>query len=222
MTLLYASFFPVWFFLTLYVQEVLHFDAIQAGLSFLPMTGSIFVASTLAPKLVARLRPARGDHGRHAARDARDRCCSSASRRAAPTSASVFPGALLSAIGMGFSLVPATIVAMQSLPPEQSGIGSGLLNTSRLMGGALGLAVLSTIADAQTRARRRLRARARAHERLRPRVRRRRRDLARRSRARGTAPAQPHARRRRGAARAGDARRDRGGRGAGRLAAACR
>jgi hypothetical protein len=64
----------------------------------------------------------------------------------------VFPGALLSAIGMGLSLVPATIVAMQSLPPEQSGIGSGLLNTSRLMGGALGLAVLSTIADSQTRA----------------------------------------------------------------------
>jgi hypothetical protein len=65
---------------------------------------------------------------------------------------SVFPGALLSATGMGFSLVPATIVAMQALPVEQSGIGSGLLNTSRLMGGAIGLAVLSTIADAQTRA----------------------------------------------------------------------
>jgi hypothetical protein len=58
---------------------------------------------------------------------------------------------LLAAIGMGFSLVPATIVAMQSLPASQSGMGSGLLNTSRLMGGALGLAVLSTIADAQTR-----------------------------------------------------------------------
>ena len=52
---------------------------------------------------------------------------------------------------MGISLVPATIVAMQSLPPDQSGVGSGLLNTSRLMGGAVGLAVLSTIADAQTR-----------------------------------------------------------------------
>jgi hypothetical protein len=63
----------------------------------------------------------------------------------------VLPGALLSALGMGLSLVPATIVAMQGLPPSESGLGSGLLNTSRLMGGALGLAVLSTIADAQTR-----------------------------------------------------------------------
>jgi hypothetical protein len=65
----------------------------------------------------------------------------------------VLPGAMLSAIGMGFSLVPATIVAMHSLPASQSGLGSGLLNTSRLVGGALGLAVLSTLADAQTRSR---------------------------------------------------------------------
>src|SRR5581483_4848612 len=56
-TLLYMAFFPVWFFLTLYVQEVLHYDAIEAGLTFLPMTGSIFVASTLAPKAVGRFGP---------------------------------------------------------------------------------------------------------------------------------------------------------------------
>ncbi len=64
----------------------------------------------------------------------------------------MLPGALLAATGMGFSLVPATIVAMQSLPASHSGVGSGLLNTSRLVGGALGLAVLSTIADSRTRA----------------------------------------------------------------------
>jgi hypothetical protein len=63
----------------------------------------------------------------------------------------VLPGALLSSIGMGCSLAPATIVAMQGLPRSHSGLGSGLLNTSRLMGGALGLAVLSTIAAAHTR-----------------------------------------------------------------------
>ena len=59
-------------------------------------------------------------------------------------------GALLSALGMGFTLVPATIVAMQGIERSQSGVASGLLNTSRLVGGALGLAVLSTIAAAQT------------------------------------------------------------------------
>ncbi len=50
---------------------------------------------------------------------------------------------------MGLTLVPATIVAMQGVEREQSGVASGLLNTSRLVGGALGLAVLSTIAAGQ-------------------------------------------------------------------------
>ncbi|MCW3034539.1 MAG: hypothetical protein QOK19_2852 [Solirubrobacteraceae bacterium] len=150
-TLLYAAFFPVWFFLTLYVQEVLHYDAIEAGLSFLPMTLSIFVASTLAPKLVGRLGPRTVITGGMALATVGMLLLIGV----APGGSyfgSVLPGALLAAIGMGFSLVPATIVAMQCLPAAQSGIGSGLLNTSRLMGGALGLAILSTIADAQTRA----------------------------------------------------------------------
>ena len=149
--LLYASFFPVWFFLTLYVQEVLGWDAIQAGLSFLPMTLSIFVASTLAPRLVARIGPRRVITGGMLLASAGIGMLVGIAPGGSYLG-SVFPGALLSAIGMGLSLVPATIVAMQSLPAEQSGIGSGLLNTSRLMGGALGLAVLSTIADSQTRA----------------------------------------------------------------------
>jgi EmrB/QacA subfamily drug resistance transporter len=149
-TLLYASTFPVWFFLTLYVQDVLHFDAIEAGLSFLPMTGSIFLASTIAPRLVARL-------------GARTVIAAGMTVATAGVvllagvgpggsyAGDVLPGAVLSAVGMGFALVPSTIVATHCLPGHQSGIGSGLLNTSRLMGGALGLAILSTIADAQTR-----------------------------------------------------------------------
>jgi MFS family permease len=148
--LLYAAFFPVWFFLTLYLQQVLHYDPIRAGLSFLPMTLSIFLASSTAPRLVGRF-------GARAVITAGMLCATVGMALLIGVSPhgsylpSVLPGALLAAIGMGFSLVPATIVAMQSLPASQSGMGSGLLNTSRLMGGALGLAVLSTIADAQTR-----------------------------------------------------------------------
>ncbi len=150
-TLLYTAFFPVWFFLTLYVQEVLHYDAIEAGLSFLPMTGSIFLASTVAPKLVARLGARAVITGGMALATVGMLLLIGVAPGGSYLG-SVLPGATLAAIGMGCSLVPATIVAMQCLPVEQSGIGSGLLNTSRLMGGALGLAILSTIADAQTRA----------------------------------------------------------------------
>ncbi len=148
--LLYSAFFPVWFFLTLYLQQVLHYDAIEAGLAFLPMTLSIFAASTLAPRVVARFGP---------------RWVITAGMLSATTGmllltgiapggtyvGTVLAGGLLSALGMGFSLVPSTIVAMQGVAGSQSGLGSGLLNTSRLMGGALGLAVLSTVAAAQTR-----------------------------------------------------------------------
>jgi EmrB/QacA subfamily drug resistance transporter len=148
--LLYGAFFPVWFFLTLYLQQVLHYDPIQAGVSFLPMTLSIFVASSTAPRLVGRF-------GSRRVITAGMLCASAGMALLTGVSpdgsylTSVFPGAVLTAIGMGYSLVPATIVAMQSLPASQSGMGSGLLNTSRLMGGAVGLAVLSTIADARTR-----------------------------------------------------------------------
>src|SRR5262249_39154877 len=124
--LLYSAFFPVWFFLTLYLQQVLGFDPIEAGLAFLPMTLSIFAASTLAPRLVARF----GSRGTITA----GMLCATAGM-ALLTSVSpggsypsvVLPGALLAAIGMGCSLVPSTIVAMKGLPSSQTGLGSGLL-----------------------------------------------------------------------------------------------
>jgi EmrB/QacA subfamily drug resistance transporter len=149
--LLYAAQFPGWFFLTLYLQQVLHYSAIGAGLGFLPMTLSIFAMSSQAPRIVARFGPQRvitfgmlvGAVGMILLTDV------------APGGTyldSVLAGAVLSAVGMGLSLVPSTIVSMQGVPRQQSGLASGLLNTSRLVGGALGLAVLSTIAAAHTRA----------------------------------------------------------------------
>ncbi len=149
--LLYAAFFPVWFFLALYLQQVLHYSAIEAGLSFLPMTLSIFLASTFAPRLVARFGVPRVVTAGMLFATAGIGLLAGIAPGDSYVSA-VLPGAVVSAIGMGLSLVPATIAAVHCLPQSQSGLGSGLLNTSRLMGGALGLAVLSTIADAQTRA----------------------------------------------------------------------
>jgi hypothetical protein len=64
--------------------------------------------------------------------------------------AQVFPGGVLGAFGLGLALVPATIIAVQGVPAAISGLASGVLNTSRFVGAALGLAVLSTIAASHT------------------------------------------------------------------------
>jgi EmrB/QacA subfamily drug resistance transporter len=148
--LMYAANFPAWFFITLYLQQVLHFDAIEAGLGFLPMTGSIFLGSTLAPRVVARFGSRTVIVTAMLSMSAGMLLLTGITPGGTYVG-TVLAGALLTALGMGFSLVPATIVAMQGVAGNESGVASGLLNTSRLMGGALGLAILSTVASGQTR-----------------------------------------------------------------------
>jgi EmrB/QacA subfamily drug resistance transporter len=147
--LLFAGVFSMWFFLTLYMQRVLGYGALHTGLAFLPMTLSVALGSTLAPRLVAA---------------AGVRSVLTAGMVSAAVGlglltglhpggsyvATVLPGGVLAAGGLGLALVPATIVAVQGVAAAQSGLASGLLNTSRLVGGAFGLAVLSTIADSHT------------------------------------------------------------------------
>jgi EmrB/QacA subfamily drug resistance transporter len=148
--LLYSGVFSMWFFLTLYMQQVLGFSALDAGLSFLPLTLSIVVTSSLAPRLVA----AAGVRWVLAAgmlAAAAGLGLLSEVRPGGSYLATVLPGGVLAAGGLGLSLVPATIAAVQGVSATHSGLASGLLNTSRLVGGALGLAVLSTIADGHTR-----------------------------------------------------------------------
>jgi EmrB/QacA subfamily drug resistance transporter len=147
--LLYSGFFAMWFFLSLYLQQVHHDGALEAGLAFLPMTLTIVAASSLAPRFVARfgLRTViTGGMLSAAAGLFVLTTLQPGSSYAAP----FLPGGLLAALGLGFSLVPATIAAVQGVPAAESGLASGVLNTSRLVGGALGLAVLSTIATSQT------------------------------------------------------------------------
>jgi EmrB/QacA subfamily drug resistance transporter len=146
--LLYAAQFPSWFFLTLYLQQVLHYSAIGAGLGFLPMTLTIFAASTFAPRVVARFGP-RPVITTGMVTSAIGLMLLSGVAPGGTYVKDVLLGSFLSALGMGMTLVPATIVAMQGVVGRQSGVASGLLNTSRLVGGALGLAVLSTIAAGQ-------------------------------------------------------------------------
>jgi EmrB/QacA subfamily drug resistance transporter len=143
--LLYFALFSMFFFVTLYLQQVLRDDALQAGLAFLPMTLSVFTGSSFAPRLVARF-------GVRSVVTAGMLLATvglvlfTGFRPEGSYFALVLPGGVLSGLGMGLSLVSSTIAATHGVPGPQSGLASGLLNTSRLFGGALGLAVLSTVA----------------------------------------------------------------------------
>jgi EmrB/QacA subfamily drug resistance transporter len=149
--LMYAALFSMFFFITLYLQQVLRDDPLQAGLAFLPMTLSVFTGSSLAPRVVARF-------GVRAAVSAGLLSATAGLllftgiRPGGSYLTMVLPGALLSGLGMGLGLVGSTIAATQGVRRAQSGLASGLLNTSRLFGGALGLAVLSTIAAGRSHA----------------------------------------------------------------------
>jgi EmrB/QacA subfamily drug resistance transporter len=145
---LYSGVFVMWFFLSLYVQGVLGYSAIETGLAFLPMTIGVAVAASRAPRLVAKL----GARWTITAG-----MLTAALGLALLTGVhpggdylTVLPGGTLASIGLGLALVPSTIVAVQGVPGKAAGVASGLLNTSRLLGGALGLAVLTTIADTRT------------------------------------------------------------------------
>jgi EmrB/QacA subfamily drug resistance transporter len=146
---LYSGVFVMWFFVSLYLQGVLGYDAIQTGLVFLPMTIGVAIASTRAPRVVARIGT-RWTITAGMLSAAVGLALLSGIHPGASFSA-VLPGGTLAAAGLGLALVPSTIVAVQGVAPAIAGAASGLLNTSRLLGGAIGLAVLTTLADAQTR-----------------------------------------------------------------------
>jgi len=146
--LLYSAQFAMFFFVTLYLQQVLGLSALQAGLVFAPITMSVAAGSALAPRVVARfgLRPALTTGMLFAAAGL------AVLTTVGPDSSwlQTLPGGMLAGFGLGSSLVPATIAAVEGVAPTQAGLASGLLNTSRLLGGALGLAVLGTLAATHT------------------------------------------------------------------------
>lgn len=149
--LLFAGVFAMWFFLSLYLQQVLGQDALQAGLSFLPLTIGVAASSTLAPRLVSRfgVRPVLTGGMLLAAVGLLWLTDLSAG---GSYFTDVLPGGVLATLGIGSALVPATIIGVKGVPAAESGLASGLLNTSRLGGGTIGLAALTTLAVSHTSA----------------------------------------------------------------------
>ncbi|MGI9185466.1 MAG: MFS transporter [Solirubrobacteraceae bacterium] len=142
--------FGMWFFVSLYLQQVLGYSPIKAGLAFLPMTLCIVVGSTLASRIVQRVGVKRLLVAGMTLLTIGLILFGNVATRGTYVGDMLVPS-LLVAMGIGLSFVPATIAAVSGVAPAEAGLASGLVNTARLVGGALGLAVLAAIATAQTK-----------------------------------------------------------------------
>jgi EmrB/QacA subfamily drug resistance transporter len=145
----FAGFYATFFFLTLYMQNILGWSPIEAGAAYLPVTLGLGISASISPRLFARLgtRPvlvggamlAAGgvfmlsripSHGTYAA--------------------DVLPGLVVMSLGLGAIFVGATVAANAGVPAGQAGLAAGLLNTSLQVGIAVGLAVFSALATTRT------------------------------------------------------------------------
>jgi EmrB/QacA subfamily drug resistance transporter len=144
-----GSLFSMFFFITLYMQQVLGYSAIDAGLAYLPLAVSIIIASGIASLLVTRIgfKPVLAAGMVMIA--AALAWFSQVSVGGSFTSDILGPS-LLAAAGLGFAFVTTTIAAVSGVRAQESGLASGLINTSQQIGGALGLAVLAAIANSRT------------------------------------------------------------------------
>ena len=147
--LLGASLFSMFFFISLYMQQVLGYSAIHAGLSYLPLALTIIVAAGLGGQLVTRFgfKPILAVGLAFVSLGLL--WFSQVSVGGGFLTDIVGPS-ILAAIGLGFGFVTSTIAAVSGVEDREQGLASGLINTSQQIGGALGLAVLSTIATTRT------------------------------------------------------------------------
>jgi len=144
-----AGMFAMFFFLTLYLQDVLGYSPIRTGLAYLPVTAGVGLSAGITPRLIGRvgIRPvfvagtlvAGGGmlwlsrvpiHGSYPA--------------------DLLPGLLILSVGLGAEFVAATNAANAGVPPQTAGLAAALFNASQWIGGALGLAIFSAIATART------------------------------------------------------------------------
>ena len=144
-----AGLFAMFFFNTLYVQRVLGFSPLEAGFAFVPFTAGVIIGAGLSQKLV----PALGAREVPLIGAALGALGLLLFLRLTPESsyvADLLPGIMLISIGMGLVFVPITLIATSGVPVDDAGLASGLFNTAQQIGGALGLALLTTLATNRT------------------------------------------------------------------------
>jgi EmrB/QacA subfamily drug resistance transporter len=144
-----AANYSMWLILTLYMQQVLGLSALQTGVGYLAVAGTAIIWANVAAQAVSRI-------------GVKPVLISGMSlltlsllyfTQVSPDGsywADLFPGFLILAVGLMFAFVPITIAALAGTKPQEAGLASGLINTSQQVGGAVGITLLSTIADSTT------------------------------------------------------------------------
>jgi MFS family permease len=139
-----AAMFGMFFFLTLFVQDVLGYSPLRAGLSFLPVTATIIVSSQVAARSLPRVGPKRLMTAGAVLALTGLAWLSQVSVTSGYLDGLLGP-MLVFALGMGLLFVPLTIVAVSGVPPHEAGAASSLLNVMQQVGGSLGLSILVTV-----------------------------------------------------------------------------
>ncbi|HET7196251.1 MAG TPA: MFS transporter [Nocardioides sp.] len=158
-----AAMFAMFYFLSLFVQQIVGYSPLKAGFAFLPFSGGIVIGAALASNLISRINPrylaGTGTllasfslfmFSRLSIDDSPSAIVSAvAGQGTAGSSVSyvtdLLPWIVTMSVGMGLTFVPLTLTAVHHIQAHDSGIGSGVLNTMQQVGGALGLATLSTV-----------------------------------------------------------------------------
>jgi EmrB/QacA subfamily drug resistance transporter len=144
-----GSMFAMWYFVSLYLQTVLGHGPLRAGLEFIPAAIAVIIGAQISGKLLQRIGPRPILAGAAI-------ICSGGLLWLSEVSATgsyltdIFGPLTLVALGLGLSFPPGTYAATQGVAPQDGGLASGLVNTTRQVGGAVGLAVLATVALTRT------------------------------------------------------------------------
>jgi EmrB/QacA subfamily drug resistance transporter len=165
MALLGAAWIPMWFFLNLYIQQILGYGPMESGLALLPMTVMIMVLMiSYTPRLVNRFGLKKNMIAGMAllavamvlfsvtpsAVAASDNSNSTIDNENLIYMIYVLPASLVAALGMSLAYIPVLTAAVSNIRKEESGLGSGLVNTSYQIGSALGLAIMVAISSGHT------------------------------------------------------------------------